>query len=177
MIGLRDFVNLFTGCFLISSLVLFISACKINDPIIGIYTLEVEGIKNVTSGKLDIIGQESDYFGKLTFNSLKPRIYEVGLEFGSKDSLAFRLPGNGGFLRLKRQDSTWSGSFKYFGLNATVKATRTGDAADSLQALAVLRPLAPGIISTEAEESFPCFDNPGKTLYFTRNQKYSSAEI
>ena len=159
-------------------LLLLISSCiESKDPIIGTYALEVSGPKNITSGTLDIVGEPEDFFGRITFNAQKPRVYEIGLTHKSEDSLHFRLPGNNGFLSLKKLDSIWEGQFKYFGIKANLKATKSGEASQALQDLVALKPLGKGIISTDQEESFPSYDTVNNILYFTRNQKLWSSQF
>ncbi|WP_111683595.1 TolB-like translocation protein [Winogradskyella tangerina] len=167
---------------IIGALVYFIlvttfSCTKFKDPVIGKYTLEVTELKNVTTGQLEIVGEPDDYFGRITFNANRPRVYEIGLSHKSEDSLHFRLPGNNGFLSLKKQDSLWKGNFKYFGIKAALKAKKIGDPSSELQDLVNLKPLGKGIISTEKEESFPSFDSKNKILYFTRDQKLWSSKF
>ena len=104
-----------------------VSCSESKDPIIGAYSLEVSEFKNVTSGHLEIVGEPEDYFGRITFNAKRPRVYEIGLAFKSEDSLHFRLPGANGYLSLQKRDSLWQGSFKYFGIQASLTAKKTGE--------------------------------------------------
>ena len=155
---------------------LILSCAKPEDPIIGSYALEVSSAKTITSGTLDIVGEPEDYFGRIVFNAKKPRVYEIGLTHKSEDSLHFMLPGSNGFLGLKKQDSIWQGQFKYFGIKADLKASKTGEPAQDLQDLVALKPLAKGTISTDQEESFPSYDSKNNILYFTRDQKLWSSQ-
>ena len=156
----------------------FVLSCSDSEPDrTGAYTLEVSGMKNTDSGSLQIVGEEGDYFGKLTIDAPRQRVFEVGLSFATEDSLSFIMPGQGGYLRLKKQDSVWAGKFKYFGLQADVRARRTAEADQELQSLAALKPLGAGIISTTAEESFPSFDSESGRLYFSRSGVLFSSDI
>ena len=152
--------------------------CEIGgDSITGSYELEVSGLKNVSRGVLEIVGEADDYFGRITFNAKKKRVYEIGLISAEHDSLNFILPGKGGFLKIKRDTNSWNGKFKYFGIEADIVAKRAGPAPAELQALVDLKPLAKGIISTDAEESFPSFEPISKILYFTRGQSLYYSEL
>ena len=151
-------------------LILSLLGCSVPDSTpVGSYTLEVEGMKNSKQGQMEIVGEAGDYFGKLTFISERPRVFEIGLVYNSPDSLSFLMPGKGGYLNLKRTDSIWDGDFKYFGLQATIKGTRTGMPSDQMQELVSLKPIGSNVISTDAEERFPSFDAQANTLYFSRS--------
>ncbi|MEL6673086.1 MAG: hypothetical protein AAFR61_12870 [Bacteroidota bacterium] len=142
----------------------------------GFYELKVFFDDNEQSGELEIVGEPEDYFGKLTINAKRKRVYAVGLTHASRDSLAFFLPGKGGFLRLSSKGSTWEGKFKYFGLKAEVVAEKKGPPSEELQALVSLKPLGQGVISTGAEESFPVYDQYDSCLYFSRDNTLFSSQ-
>ncbi len=146
------------------------------EPINGRYELKVQGMKNVSTGLLEIVGEQEDYFGRITFYAKRERVYELGLKDGNKDSLVFFLPGQEGYLKLHTADSLWKGKFKYFGIQAELTAKKTGMASEDLEALVALKPIGQGVISTEQEESFPSYDKENNLLYFTRDQNiyYSS---
>ncbi len=164
--------------FLILIPLMLILSCKdYQDPIIGKYTLEVSGIKNVSTGELELVGEAHDYFGKITLYAKRERVYAIGLEYETADSLAFIMPGKGGFLRLKKDNGAWQGNFKYFGLEAEITALKSGPASDALKALSDLKPLGQGIISTNEEESFPSYDPAYHVLYFTREQKIYASKL
>ena len=158
--------------------IILLTACQSNsfDPT-GKYQLMITGMKNVADGALEVVGEPDDYFGCITLNAKKQRVFELGMTFGDKDSMAFKLPG-GGFLRLKKEDNNWIGRFKYFGLQAKVSGEKTGGPSKEMQSLVPLKPIGKGVISTEAEESFPCYDASNKILYFTRdNVIYQSKHL
>ena len=153
-------------------------ACKEGkESFTGKYQLDLIGLKNVSTGELEIVGESDDYFGKITFHSKKKRVFEIGLKHESGDSLHFTLPGGGGFLHLKKADSVWNGKFKYFGIKAGLQAKKIGKASNELEALVRLKPVGKGIISTEREEAFPCFDAKNQTLYFSREQKLFASKL
>ncbi len=156
---------------------LILSCQEHSEPIVGKYELEVNGMKNTSTGELEIVGEPNDYFGKIAFNSKRKRVYELGLKYKGKDSLFFMLPGNGGFLALKKEDANWRGKFKYFGIQAEVVANKIGPASNDLEALVNLKPIGRGVISTDQEEAFPSFDPVNEVLYFTREQKIYSSEL
>ncbi len=89
------------------SILLLFSCTNDHSKFTGKYRLEVSGMKNVTSGELEIVGEPGDYFGKLVFQSKKERVFEIGLNYQSNDSLDFFLPGKGGYLRLKKGNDSW----------------------------------------------------------------------
>ncbi len=164
--------------YLIIVIITSILACdKSNEHITGKYELEVKGMNNVTSGELEIVGEPEDYFGRITFNSKRKRVYELGLKYKRNDSLYFILPGKGGFLALKKINSIWSGKFKYFGIQAEIQAKKIGGSSNELNNLVDLKPIGMGIITTDQEESFPSFDNTNQVLYFTREQKIYSSKL
>ena len=158
-------------------LIIVVSCRESKEPIMGTYTLEVNGIKNVTTGELEIVGEKNDYFGKITLHSNRERVYAIGLNHSNEDSLAFILPGKGGYLRLKKDSVAWKGTFKYFGLEAEIRASKTGPPSVAMKALVHLKPVGPGVISTDEEESFPSFDNTNRLLYFTRAQKIYASKL
>jgi hypothetical protein len=128
--------------------------------------LNKEGI----SGRLEIVGEPQDYFGRIVFEGKRKRTFPIGLSFKSEDSLAFLLAG-GGYLRMKKNAEKWKGNFKYFGLEFELEAFRIGEASEELEKLVSLKPLARGFISTNEDETFPCYDAASQTMYFTRNGK------
>ena len=144
-------------------------------PFTGTYQLNIANMKNCTSGELVIVGEPEDYFGKITLHAKRERVYEIGLQHESNDSLHFTLPGGGGFLHLKRNESDWTGKFKYFGIKADITAKRTGAPSTQLQQMVDLKPVGQGIISTDKEESFPSYDNINQILYFSRDNKLFSS--
>ena len=150
-------------------LLLIISCGEQSISPVGMYELEISGMKNASQGTLEIVGEPGDYFGKLTILASRKRVFEVGLLYLDLDSLAFILPGAGGFLRLGRHASLWRGKFKYFGLKAEISAVKTGEPSDEMSALVPLKPLGKGIISTLSEETFPCYDDRNGWLYFSRD--------
>lgn len=157
---------------------IFLLACQGNkEPFTGKYELEVKGMKNVSTGELEIVGEPDDYFGRITFKSKRDRVYEIGLLYDGNDSLYFTLPGNGGFLSLKKNDSMWTGNFKYFGIQAEVKAKKIGSPSMELEKLVSLKPIGRGIISTAQEETFPSYDPTNQILYFCRDQKIFSSQL
>ncbi len=159
-------------------LLITISCQKPVDPIIGKYALSVSGLNNTSTGELEIVGEQGDYFGKITFDSKRKRVYEIGLRYKADDSISFILPGNAGFLRLKRIDEIWSGSFKYFGIQAEISASKTGNPSAELQSMVGLKPIGLSTISTDQEESFPSYDDTNDILYYGRDQKiYQSQKI
>lgn len=161
---------------LILAITLIFSACTSKESSLsGTYSLEISGAKNIRNGTIDLIGESGDYFGKITLFGQRERVYEIGLSKETSDSLLFIMPGNGGFLHIDKSDSTWSGKFKYFGIQADIKANKSGPISPELGALAKLSPLAKDIISTSGEESFPSFDPSSNTLYFCRDQKIFSS--
>ncbi|WP_431158642.1 hypothetical protein [Winogradskyella poriferorum] len=139
--------------------------------------MKIENSKSLSSGELEIVGEEGDYFGKLILNGKRKRMFEVGLAYRTEDSLSFILPGNGGYLRLKKRDALWKGSFKYFGITADLTANRIAEPSKDLMALVTLKPIGRGIISTFKEESFPSYDNKNQILYFTRDQDILSSKF
>lgn len=142
----------------------------------GKYEVSVLNKEGLTDNILEIVGEEGDYFGYIEFNGKRKRNYPIGLQFKSQDSLAFYMSG-GGYLRLKKADDLWKGNFKYFGLQLEVEAKRVGEASPSLEELVALKPLSVGVLSTEEDETFPCFDSESNTLYFTKSGKiYQSKE-
>jgi hypothetical protein len=156
-------------------IILFSGCSKHDTSFTGTYELEVTGMKNVSKGELEIVGEPDDYFGKISFISKKQRVYEIGLSYKENDSLHFILPGKGGFLALKKENDHWIGTFKYFGIQAEIQATKIGNPCSELTALVDLKPIGRNIISTDQEESFPSFDAANQLLYFTRERKlYSS---
>ncbi len=146
-------------------------------PIVGTYDLTVEGLKSCTNGLLEIVGEDGDFFGKITFYAKRERVYEVGLTEHVNDSLSFILPGNGGYLKIKKQGPLVSGKFKYFGVRAEIEGKRVGPPAEELMKLVAFKPLAWNTISTLQEESFPSFDVKNQLLYFTRDQKLYSSSL
>ncbi|MAD98438.1 MAG: hypothetical protein CMB99_14025 [Flavobacteriaceae bacterium] len=156
---------------------LVFSCSKTEQEIFGTYELQVKGMKNISKGILEIVGEADDVFGKIVFTGQRKRVYSLGLKKMTKDSLHFFLPGNGGFLRLKRNEKKLTGSFKYFGIKAKLSGTYVSPPSEEMQALVSLKPLGKGIISTNEEESFPSFDSKNEILYFTRNQKIFSSKI
>ena len=159
-------------------LLFILVSCNVSqNSIEGIYVLGVSGMKNVTSGELEIVGEHDDYFGRITFHASKPRVYEIGLKHLSSDSLYFILPGGGGFLSMRKAESSWQGNFKYFGLKADIEAKKIGAPSRELQDLVNLKPLGKGIISSDGEESFPSYDQKNQVLYFTRDQKIYSSKF
>ena len=160
---------------LIALFITFVSCNQSKDSISGNYKLTVENMKNVSSGELEIVGAGNDYFGKIVFHGKRERTFELGMQFQNRDSMYFSLPGNGGFVSLKAEDSNWKGKFKYFGLQADIIAQRIADPSEELKNLLSLRPLGEGIISSEKEESFPTYDSTNEILYFTRDQKLFSS--
>jgi len=162
---------------LLSSLILIFISCQkeSRDPV-GLYELVVSTDKNELGGILEIVGEADDYFGKLVIKSKKERIYEVGLDFKSQDSLSFFLPGQGGFLRLKKNQTNWKGTFKYFGLKADIVALKKGEPSKEMQSLVSLKPIGKGILSSKAEESFPTYDSKAKKLYFCRDNILVSSQ-
>lgn len=139
------------------------------DSFAGIYEVNVTNKENL-SGTLEIVGEPEDYFGRITFQGKRTRTFPIGLTFKSKDSLSFLLAG-GGYLRLKKQVELWSGNFKYFGLEFSIEAKRTGNVSQELERLIQLKPLAKKTLSTDQDETFPCYDSNSQTLYFTRDGK------
>ena len=164
----------FVFCILLVSML----ACnKGKNSITGSYEMGVNGVKNVSTGMLEIVGEHGDYFGRITFNSKKKRVYEIGLLTEENDSLNFILPGNGGFLKIGMDKKIWRGRFKYFGIEAKITVKKVGAPTPELEALVDLKPLAKGVISTDSEESFPSFDATAQVLYFTRGQSIYSSEL
>ena len=143
----------------------------------GRYALEINGMKNTTSGELEVVGDPGDYFGRIVFHSSRERVYEVGLKYADRDSMFFILPGGGGELALAKRDSMWQGRFRYFGIRADVKAKNMGPPSTELASLTALKPLAPGVISTDQEESFPSYDHLNQTIYFCRDQKLYASTL
>ncbi len=148
---------------------------------VGTYHLEVQGIRSIDSGMLEIGGENDDYFGRLTFTGSRNREYSVGMEFLSADSMSFYLAG-GGYLRIARRDTNWIGEFKYFGLNGDIIANINGDLDNyresEFERITKVKPISWGIISTSAQETFPSFDPVRKELYFTRSSGiYSSVKM
>lgn len=152
-------------------------AChKKEQPITGKYALEVDGLKNISRGEMLIIGEPGDYFGKISLFASRTRVYEIGLKEVRGDSIYFILPGKGGYLKFKGSNSEWHGYFKYFGLQASLKAIKVSEDVKEFAGLVNLKPIGQGTISTLSEESFPSYDNFNNILYFCRdNQIYSSA--
>ena len=97
-------------------LLLIASLClRAQDNLIGQYDLTVTGWKNTPTGQLEVVGKPGDFFGRVTFQSTRERVYALGLAYRTEDSMAFFLAGGEGFLRLKRAATDqWAGAFKYF---------------------------------------------------------------
>ena len=158
-------------------LIAWLGCTKNQASFLGAYELEITGIKNAATGELEIVGEPSDYFGKITINAKRKRVYAIGLQYHESDSLHFILPGKGGFLSMKKGVTEWKGRFKYFGLQADIIAKKVSDASQEMQALVGLKPIGVGVISTNQEESFPSFDPINKILYFSREQGiYASSQ-
>lgn len=159
-------------------LILCVLSCNSKDEsIVGRYQLSIENAKNINSGELEIVGEENDYFGKITLVGKRTRVYEIGLSYKTEDSLHFVLPGSGGYLSLKKGDSTWQGKFKYFGIKADINAHKVGEASKELMDLVSLKPLSKDIISTNKEESFPSYDSKNQVLYFTQDGKIVTSQF
>lgn len=141
----------------------------------GKYEISVTNKEGFGHNILEIVGEEGDYFGYIEFNGKRKRNYPIGLNYKSSDSLSFYMSG-GGYLRLKKENELWKGNFKYFGLQLEVQANRLGEACKSLQELVALKPLSIGNLSTEADETFPCYNASKNTLYFTRGGKIYQSE-
>ena len=157
------------------SILLFSCKSKEED-IVGKYEVTVTNKEGFEESILEIVGEEGDYFGFVEFNGKRKRNYPVGLDYKSQDSLSFFMSG-GGYLRLKKTDKLWTGNFKYFGLQIEVAVKKVGEASASLKKLVKLKPLSMGNLSTEKDETFPCYDVESNTLYFTRSGKiYQSKE-
>ena len=133
---------------------------------VGTYNVNVVNKEGI-NGVLEIVGEPEDYFGRITFEGKRKRTFPIGLRFRSADSLDFLLAG-GGYLRMKKDEEKWKGNFKYFGLEYTIEASRTGDASQELERLIPLKPLAKEVVFTNKDETFPCYHSASKTLYFTR---------
>lgn len=145
------------------------SCQKTNDFPNGTYEVSVLN-KEDMSGTLEIVGETGDHFGYVTFKGKRTRTFPIGLTFKSQDSLDFLLAG-GGYLRMKKQVEGWSGNFKYFGLEYSIEANRKGEASKELKGLVKLKPVGKGVISTDKDETFPCYDSTSKTLCFSRGGK------
>ncbi|MDW3193758.1 MAG: hypothetical protein R8G66_15410 [Cytophagales bacterium] len=137
---------------------------------LGSYELEVFGWKNTTSGRLEVAGEPGDYFGRVTFQSKRERVFALGSDDVSPDTMVFYLGDRNGYLKLYRKaNQAWQGAFKYFGLRGELKAVKTGEnAPEALQRLTKLKPLTTGVITTKGQESFPVFDTEAEGLYYTR---------
>lgn len=147
-----------------------LSSCQQSNGVpTGTYEVKVLNKEGI-SGSLEIVGEPQDYFGRIVFEGKRKRTFPIGLRFSSQDSLAFLLAG-GGYLRMKKSDDQWKGNFKYFGLEFELEASRIGEASEAMERLVSLKPLARGMISTDQDETFPCYDAASQTLYLTRNGK------
>jgi hypothetical protein len=160
----------------LSITLLVISNCSKNsefDPV-GYYSLEVEGIRSIDKGSLEIFGEADDYFGLLRFEGTRNREYSVGIEFISTESMSFYLSGDG-YLRIVRQENRWTGEFKYFGLNGTIQTDRIEPLKSieegKTKQITALKPIGRGVISTNEQETFPTFDPNRNSLFFTRSDQ------
>ncbi|MBO6575109.1 MAG: PD40 domain-containing protein [Rhodothermales bacterium] len=127
----------------------------------GTYSLEVTDFARAETGLLELVGSGEDVFGRLTLQSDPPRVYALGLRQSNQDSLYFTL-GSNGFLVL-RTDST--GRFKYFGVDAGIRARRSGSPPADLEALVELKPL---FSTPDTDDSWPTVSPDGATMLFSR---------
>ena len=53
------------GLVLIFTVILLTACSKKTAKFVGQYDLRIEGMRNVTEGRMEIAGEDGDYFGKL----------------------------------------------------------------------------------------------------------------